>query len=94
MAFQRQDLHANGSGARNRDIGGNFWANPLGTGYSETCVDSDYNGFCDVAYNLSQNDKENYDYLAFSDKYDQTPPVITIESPESKIYTDIAIDLK
>ena len=31
-------------------IGGNFWANLEGTGYSETCVDENSNGICDSAY--------------------------------------------
>ena len=33
--------------------GGNYWANPSGTGYSQTCADADVNGICDVAYNAS-----------------------------------------
>ncbi|MCK4997860.1 right-handed parallel beta-helix repeat-containing protein, partial [Candidatus Pacearchaeota archaeon] len=35
------------------NIGGNFYANPLGTGFSETCSDADYDGFCDLAFNLT-----------------------------------------
>ncbi|AKB22993.1 nitrous oxide reductase family maturation protein NosD [Methanosarcina sp. WH1] len=34
-------------------IGGNFWANPEGTGYSETCVDGNSNGICDSAYEVT-----------------------------------------
>ena len=40
-------------------IGGNFWANPSGTGFSETCVDSDENGICDQQYMVAEN---NFDY--------------------------------
>ncbi len=42
------------------EIGGNFWAKPDGTGYSETCSDSDRDGFCDNPYNLAT---DNTDYL-------------------------------
>lgn len=31
-------------------IGGNFWANLEGTGYSETCTDENSNGICDASY--------------------------------------------
>jgi len=33
-------------------IGGNYWANPLGNGFSETCGDADVNGICDNAYTV------------------------------------------
>ncbi|MFH7835234.1 MAG: NosD domain-containing protein [Candidatus Aenigmatarchaeota archaeon] len=41
-------------------IGGNYWSNPEGTGYSDTCSDSDKDGFCDSPYTVSSN---NIDYL-------------------------------
>jgi len=41
-------------------IGGNFWAKPDGTGFSETCYDSDINGICDSSYTLAT---DNIDYL-------------------------------
>ncbi|HIH75106.1 MAG TPA: cell surface protein [Methanosarcina sp.] len=31
-------------------IGGNFWADLEGTGYSETCADENSNGICDASY--------------------------------------------
>jgi parallel beta-helix repeat protein len=34
-------------------IGGNYWANLDGKGYSETCVDSNNNGICDISYNIT-----------------------------------------
>jgi len=45
-------------------VGGNFWATPSGTGFSETCVDIDYNGICDESYNTT----EGIDYLPLSGK--------------------------
>jgi parallel beta-helix repeat protein len=32
-------------------IGGNYWSNPSSTGFSETCLDSNSDGFCDQSYN-------------------------------------------
>jgi len=41
-------------------IGGNYWAYPNGTGFSDTCADADNDGICTSAYSL---DGLNYDYL-------------------------------
>jgi parallel beta-helix repeat protein len=40
-------------------IGGNFWADPEGTGYSETCVDENSNGICDSAYEVTEGAFDN-----------------------------------
>jgi parallel beta-helix repeat protein len=37
-------------------IGGNYWAQPNGTGFSQTCNDTDNDGFCDEQYNISSAD--------------------------------------
>ena len=44
------------------NYGGNFWGRPDGTGYSQTCIDSDNNSVCDEPY-LVFGDAENYDHL-------------------------------
>lgn len=41
-------------------LGGNFWADLNGTGYSQTAEDSDFDGICDLPYNVSGSD---FDYL-------------------------------
>ncbi|MCX9081282.1 MAG: right-handed parallel beta-helix repeat-containing protein [Candidatus Methanoperedens sp.] len=41
-------------------IGGNFWANPDGTGFSQTCPDVNGDGICEKSYIL---DAKNIDYL-------------------------------
>lgn len=41
-------------------LGGNFWTNPSGSGFSDTCSDNDYDGICDLSYTLATN---NIDYL-------------------------------
>jgi parallel beta-helix repeat protein len=41
-------------------LGGNFWAKPDGTGFSQTCSDANMDGICDSPYVLDVN---NTDYL-------------------------------
>jgi parallel beta-helix repeat protein len=41
-------------------VGGNYWTNPSGNGYSDICNDLDDDGFCDDPYQLSSN---SYDFL-------------------------------
>jgi parallel beta-helix repeat protein len=42
-------------------LGGNYWADPTGTGDSQTCADTDKNGFCDSLHVISFGG--NYDNL-------------------------------
>ncbi|HYN44928.1 MAG TPA: NosD domain-containing protein [Candidatus Limnocylindrales bacterium] len=42
------------------NLGGNFWAKPDGTGFSQTCEDSNRDDICDSFYTL---DSTNIDYL-------------------------------
>jgi len=51
-------------------IGGNYWTNPAGNGYSDTCGDANKDGFCDTPYDV-ENDtagctSDNCDYLPLS----------------------------
>lgn len=55
-------------------IGGNYWTNPSKTGYSDTCADSNKDGFCDNAYNLGS---AGIDYLPLSDEYYQNCTTIS-----------------
>jgi len=41
-------------------LGGNFWAQPDGLGFSQTCADSDADGICDDSYEINSY---NIDYL-------------------------------
>ncbi|MFC1685912.1 NosD domain-containing protein [Nanoarchaeota archaeon] len=51
------------------EIGGNYWTNSSGTGFSDTCDDIDTDGFCDDIYNLTA-ENNNTDYLALSDEFE------------------------
>ncbi|MEK6858936.1 MAG: NosD domain-containing protein [Nanoarchaeota archaeon] len=46
-------------------VGGNYWAKPDGTGFSETCLDKQKDGFCDETY-LFNGDNNNVDNLPLS----------------------------
>lgn len=41
-------------------IGGNFWADLEGKGYSETGVDENNNGICDTSYSITGGGADNY----------------------------------
>ncbi len=71
------------------EIGGNYWTSPSGNGYSDTCIDSDKDGFCDEAYTLAEN---NTDYLPLSKGI--TSPNITILSPQNTTYFTVYVPLK
>ncbi|HWQ49050.1 MAG TPA: PKD domain-containing protein [Methanosarcina sp.] len=54
-------------------LGGNYWANPNGTGFSETCTDLDGDWICDSPYNVNGSD---FDFLPLASiSRIQNPPV-------------------
>ena len=57
---------------RDPHIGGNFWAKPDGTGFSQISADSDRDGIGDLSYNISENE---FDYL----------PLISLSRPEKPL---------
>lgn len=52
-------------------IGGNYWAKPDGTGFSQTAVDANGDGIADSAYAVSSN---NIDHLPLTTKYNMIRP--------------------
>jgi PGF-pre-PGF domain-containing protein len=67
-------------------IGGNYWAYPNGTGFSETCTDADVNGICDEEYLVYDI---IYDYLPLIDYSDSRGPTISITYPTATSYTSV-----
>jgi parallel beta-helix repeat protein len=69
-------------------IGGNFWAYPNGTGYSQTCINANGDNFCDNPYSMSAN---NNDFLPLV-----MPPPLTIMilSPQNTTYSITNIPLQ
>ncbi len=68
-------------------IGGNFWAKPDGTGFSQTCADLDGNGIGDLPYNIYENE---FDYLplVYVDSY---LPLANFDSNTSSGYAPLSI---
>jgi len=74
-------IYSNGT-----EIGGNYWSHPSGSGFSDDCDDTDNDGFCEDAYNVTNDEActpgvncgGNVDYLAYSNNYsaveDTIPP--------------------
>ena len=63
------------------NIGGNYWTNPTGTGFSDTCVDSDVDGICDSAYTLNSYNKDYLPLARVIAGGDTTIPYVNIYSP-------------
>jgi parallel beta-helix repeat protein len=62
-------------------LGGNFWAKPDGTGFSQICTDVDMDGICDSSYMLAS---DNIDYLPLAapdTTLDTTSPNLIFNSP-------------
>ena len=62
-------------------LGGNYWATPSGTGFSETCMDTDGDGVCDAPYILTTN---NIDHLPLT-KPKAPPRTIYVPDDYEKI---------
>ncbi|ETW93828.1 MAG: hypothetical protein ETSY2_50745, partial [Candidatus Entotheonella gemina] len=45
-------------------LGGNVYANPDGTGFSETCPDGDGDGFCDSPFTMSRGNVDHFPLTA------------------------------
>ena len=59
-------------------IGGNLWAKPTGSGFSQSCNDTNVDSICDSSYTTAAG---NIDYLPLA--VDTTPPNVTLLSPIS-----------
>jgi Periplasmic copper-binding protein (NosD). len=40
--------------------GGNYWANVEATGFSQTCQDTNYDGFCDAIYSVASDQVDHF----------------------------------
>jgi parallel beta-helix repeat protein len=63
-------------------IGGNLWTTPDGNGYSDTCNDTNADGFCDDPYVLAT---DNIDYLPITKTVGQYPYYISVTFSYSNI---------
>jgi len=56
-------------------IGGNYWAKPDGTGFSQICADSDGNGIGDLPYNITENETDYFPLVSSSRSKETIIPV-------------------
>ena len=73
-------------------LGGNFWADLNGTGFSQTAEDSDSDGICDLPYNVNGSD---FDYLPLTEPF-SLPGVgltVIIGTSEANEISDVSIEL-
>jgi len=67
-------------------LGGNYWAKPDGTGFSQNCLDSDENGIGDLFYKIN----ENYtDYLPLASVSTSQELIIPIANFSTNITQDL-----
>jgi parallel beta-helix repeat protein len=57
-------------------LGGNYWGRPDGNGFSDTCNDSNYDGFCDEPYVIDSN---NIDYLPLTRTMLFIPSIVVVK---------------
>ncbi len=69
-------------------IGGNFWTNSLGTGYSDNCTDADGDYICDYFYNVITS---NFDYLPLADHTDAAFGCATLNTENKTYYLNQSI---
>ncbi|WP_292391679.1 PKD domain-containing protein [Methanosarcina sp. UBA5] len=68
-------------------LGGNYWAKPDGTGFSQNCVDSDEDGIGDLSYKIN----ENYtDYLPLVSVSTSQESIIPVANFSTNITQDLA----
>jgi uncharacterized delta-60 repeat protein len=61
-------------------LGGNYWANPSGTGYSQTCIDTNHDRICDFIYTITTG---NIDYLPLASASGIAAPVASFSGTPS-----------
>lgn len=67
-------------------IGGNYYTNSTGNGYSDMCSDLNSDGFCDSSYTLAT---DNIDYLPLSAGYDKPVSLLSISPSPVYSYNDL-----
>ncbi|OGI15501.1 hypothetical protein A3K63_01845, partial [Candidatus Micrarchaeota archaeon RBG_16_49_10] len=79
-------IYSNGN-----QMGGNYWTNSTGNGYSDTCTDANKDGFCDSAYILDPGSTgNNTDYLPLSDEASASVSVLFTPDTNTTAYPSSA----
>jgi PGF-pre-PGF domain-containing protein len=64
-------------------LGGNFWANPMGTGFSQTCKDANGDGICDSPYVLDNSNIDRLPLALWSSTPGTTSTPVSTSTPTS-----------
>ena len=76
-------------------IGGNYWAKPDGTGFSEITADANSDGICDGPYDLGPGNVDQFPLHgrnATSDYIPITAPIVITEPGRYRLFNDIKAD--
>jgi parallel beta-helix repeat protein len=66
------------------NIGGNFWAKPDGTGFSQTATDADGDGIADLVYNLEGNTYTDFLPLVGDSEPEMSVSPVELNNSETK----------
>ena len=72
-------------------IGGNYWAKPDGTGFSQICADSDGNGIGDLPYNITGNDTDYFPLVSASRSKEIVIPVANFSTNITHTLAPLAV---
>ena len=76
-------------------LGGNYWANPNGAGYSQTCTDADEDGICDAPYFAGRGGTDTFtDYLPLAIPPTSPPNPLLLVPGGTHLPTDTNADRK
>ena len=76
-------------------LGGNYWANPNGAGYSQTCTDADEDGICDAPYFAGWGGTDTFtDYLPLAIPPTSPPNPLLLVPGGTHLPTDTNADRK
>ncbi|MDR7667107.1 NosD domain-containing protein [Methanosarcina sp. Z-7115] len=72
-------------------LGGNLWAKPDGTGFSQICADSDGNGIGDLPYNITDNDTDYFPLVSSSRSKETIIPVANFSTNITHTLVPLAV---
>lgn len=72
-------------------FGGNYWAKPDGTGFSQICADSDGDGIGDLPYNITGNDTDYFPLVSVSRSKETIIPVANFSTNITHTLAPLAV---
>ena len=72
-------------------FGGNYWAKPDGTGFSQICADSDGDGIGDLPYNITDNDADYFPLVSTSRSQESIIPIANFSTNITHTLVPLAV---